>query len=319
MILQMDVRYQFYRFKYNYAKLLRLKKPVDISLELASACNMRCAYCYHANQNNLPFDVGFMSESTAFEILNQAADLGVNSVKFNWRGEGTLNPNYKNILCCAEALAKGSTFIDRIVNSNFQFRNSREDIFEALCTATKVKVSYDSNYRKVFEAQRIKGDHRLISQNIDTFYNHPKRKNTKLIIQAVRTKLNKGEDIEYLIKKRWPEAEISIRDMVEGRVDNNLDDLNFKKREELNRMPCKQAYARLIFNHKGEAMPCCPDIKEQIKFGSIHDMHLYDIFNTYRAQKLRRELKNGVAFLKDPCKSCSSFESYGNYVGKWDS
>jgi sulfatase maturation enzyme AslB (radical SAM superfamily) len=320
----MDLLYKYYRAKYKFGQYLPLKKPVDISLELASNCNMACNYCYHSDLSTLPFKRKIMRYETAHEIINDAANIGVHSIKLNWRGEGTLNPNYREITELIKHLAHGTTFIDRLANSNFKIHPSRRaNVFEGLANLTKVKVSYDSFSKDVFNKQRAGGDHDLTTENIDLFYNLPSRikSETQLVIQAVRTNLNKDEDIEHLSKKRWPEAEISIRDMVAGRVESEkADELEAVKRDVNNRQPCKQAFVRLIYNYDGKAMPCCPNIDESLALGRSDCNSVKQIFNGDLAKILRKQLKSGKAFKNfDACKNCSSFESYKGYKAPWNS
>lgn len=316
MFLPSSIQYFLYRVRYRYGRHLPLRVPVDVSLELASECNQRCSYCYHSNPDQLPFTKGVMSFETGMKIINQAADLGVSSIKMNFRGESTINPHFQKFTAAAKSLARGRTFIDRLTNSNFKFATSREDIFEGLCNQTKVKVSFDSFISEVFEAQRTGGIYSLAINNIDRFYHHEKRRDTELVIQAVRTKLNKDEDIAGQVKRRWPEANVSVRDMVEGRVEKDLSKFKNKERSK-ERKPCLQAFNRLIFDWQGIAQSCCPDIKSELKISSIHEMSLKDIFNHEKAKQLRRDLKSGVAFKNDPCKTCSSFESYAGYKPGW--
>lgn len=313
------INYNIYRAKYRYGKSLPLKVPVDVSLELASQCNMKCSYCYHSDQEKLPFQKGIMSLNTAGKIITEAAQLGVNSLKFNWKGESTINPNFSIITKLAKNLAKGSTFVDRLTNSNFKFDTRKEEIFEGLCNQTKVKVSYDSFIKDVFETQRAGGDHELTTRNLDKFYNYPSRKNTEIIIQSVRTQLNKDEDLNHELKKRWPEATISIRDMVAGRVEKDLSQLENVERDLSSRQSCLQAHVRLIFNWEGKAYPCCPDIGEKLLLGDINKQSLKQIFNSHEARQLRSDLKDKKAFSSDPCKTCSSFESYSNFKPVWNS
>ena len=154
------------------------------------------------------------------------------------------------------------------------------------------------------------------------FYNRPARikSETQLVIQAVRTKLNADEDLAGQIKYWWPEAEVSIRDMVAGRVNTDkVGQMEARKRDVDNRQSCIQAHVRLIFNHEGKAYPCCPDIKEELYLGEIEKDTLKEIFNGYAARSLRADLKNGRAFADDPCRTCSSFESYKGYKQPWGS
>jgi radical SAM protein with 4Fe4S-binding SPASM domain len=308
-----------YRFKYRFGMNLPLDVPVDVSLELSSLCNMNCSYCYHADQENLPFKKGLMKFDVGQTIIKQAADLGVHSLKFNWKGESTVNPHFSKLTSYAKSLAHGSTFIDRLTNSNFKFDTRKEEIFEGLCNQTKVKVSYDSFRKNVFETQRSGGDHDITSRNIDKFYNYPKRQSTLLVIQAVRTKLNKDEDIEGEVKKRWQDATVSIRDMVGGRVEKDLGSLEHRTRDHSERQSCIQAHVRIIFNYAGKAFPCCPDVAEKLCVGDIREQSLAEIFNGEKAKFLRRQLKTKEAFKMNPCQGCSSFETYKSFKPVWNS
>lgn len=307
-----------YRKAYTTAVGSDRKTPVDVTLELASLCNMSCTYCYHSDKKNLPFQTGIMEYKTAEKIINQAADVDAYSMKFNWRGEPSLNPRFKDIVELSRSRARGHTLMERFTNSNFKFHESREDIFDGFAAMTKVKISYDSFNAEVFEKQRKGGIHEVTSNNIDLFYNMKGRK-TEMVIQAVRTINNKDEDIHGLVKKRWPHASVSIRDMVEGRVNKDLESLAVKRRDHSERQSCVQAHARLIFSWDGKASPCCPDIGGSLAVGSIKDESVYDIWNGFKAKRLREMLLDKSAFKTDPCKNCSSFETFKGFTPNWES
>jgi radical SAM protein with 4Fe4S-binding SPASM domain len=263
-----------------------------------------------------------MDYTMAYNIINEGARLGVNAIKFNFRGESTMHPQYRSITAMAKAMATGNTYVDRLANSNFKISPKvREDKFLGLANLTKVKISYDSFDKKVFETQRAKGNHDLTTENIDLFYNHKARikSETQLVIQAVRTKLNKDEDIEGIAKLRWPEASISIRDMVEGRVDKDLEDLTDRKRDLTHRQSCIQAHVRMIIHHDGRVGPCCPATGNDLFIGKYPDNTVKEIFNSKDSKQLRKDLKSKKAFELDPCKTCSSFESYKDFKPNWDS
>lgn len=256
-----------------------------------------------------------MSWETAQLIIDQAADLGVSSLKMNWRGESTMNPIFRDV--CVYARDKG-VFVERITNSNFKFDSEREDIFEGLGVQTKVKVSYDSFNKEVFEKQRSGGSHSVTTRNLDIFHSRY-RGSCELVIQAVRTKLNRDEDFRRAVSERWPGAKLSVRDVVEGRLERDIDDLKVRSRDMTERQSCLQAHVRLIFDWQGRPTVCCPDISNKLSLGSIHDTSMYDLFNSVLAQRLRAELKSKKAFEREPCKSCSSYETYLGFKPVWGS
>jgi hypothetical protein len=56
-----------------------------------------------------------------------------------------------------------------------------------------------------------------------------------------------------------------------------------------------------------------------LRLGNIRDHSVYEIFNSQKARDLRRDLLSLKAFEKDPCRTCSSFESFSGYVAPQDS
>lgn len=316
-----QINHFIYRYRYNNAPLLNLKVPVDLSLELSSACSLRCFLCYHHDQENLPFKIKIMDFNLAKSLIEQGAEIGVNSIKLNGRGEGTLHPRFKEITALAKQYASGRTYIDRLTNSNFFYRKNVDEIFEGLCNQTKVKASFDSFVPEVLEKQRTGCKYDVVFGNIDAFYNHPLRikSDTELVIQAVRTKLNKDEDLEGQIKKHWPSAKASIRDFVGGRVGTDQTELENVKRDTNNRQECVQASARAIVHSDGKVAPCCPSYRGDLIIGDTNKDSLYTIFNSIIAKQLRQDLKSGKAFELDPCKTCSSHESYKGFKKVWNS
>lgn len=292
------------------------RKLVDIqtSTKTFYAQGMPTHNCYHNDKKNLPFPQKHMSYELAQKVLYEAADLGVSSIKTNFRGESTLNPRFHDIT----RLTKNLGFIDRITNSNFNFHSNRDDIFLGLSYQTKVKVSFDSFNKDVFEKHRIGEDYDRVIRNINHFYNLPNRHN-EIIIQAVRSDLNKNEDFENEVKRRWPSAKVSIRDMVTGRIDKDLSEMVHKERQK-ERVPCNQAFVRLIVLSDGKIAPCCPAYKGDLLIGDATKQTLHEVFNSKKAKTLRGLLKNGHAFeIFNSCKNCSSFESYKGHKIPWNS
>jgi radical SAM protein with 4Fe4S-binding SPASM domain len=312
------LRKQLYRYKYVNAPKLKLKKPVDISLELSSYCTNQCGYCYHSDAKALPFTRGKMSKELAYKIIIDAAQLGIHAIKFNYRGEATMNPIFEDIATYAWRQSHGMTFIDRLVNSNFNFKFDREDIFRGLCKMTKVKVSFDSFIPKIFEHQRKGSNYENTLANMRKFYNYPGR-NNEMVIQSVRTLLNKDEDLAYEIKKRFPNATVSVRDVVEGRTQKDISSITVRSRDNSERQSCVQAHARLIVHWDGKTVPCCPSITDKLVVGDLSKQTILEVWNSDKVTSLRKSLLNKSAFNDSPCKSCSSYETFKGYRAPWNS
>ena len=314
-----SINYWLYRIRYIYGRHLNLKAPADLSLELSSSCDLACVFCYHADPKKLPFKKGLMNFDLASKCLMEGAEIGISSFKGNFRGESTLHPKFKDITALAKSLANGSTYMERITNTNMNFSKNRTNILEGLCNQTKVKASIDSLRKDVLEKQRFKSKYEIIMKNMDDLYNHPLRKNTEIVVQAVRTQSNKDEDLETEVKKRWPEATVRVNNMVSGRVDKDLDSLEVKKRDFNNRQPCVQAFSRLIVRWDGGVQSCCPSIKDEITLGNANTQHLGEIWNGKPANDLRAALKDRSAFKTNPCKTCPSHESFKGFKSQWGS
>jgi radical SAM protein with 4Fe4S-binding SPASM domain len=178
-------------------------------------------------------------------------------------------------------------------------------------------VSFDSFIKPIFEKQRKGSNYEATLANMKKFYNYKKRDN-EMVVQAVRTFANAEEDLESEIKRRFPSAKASIRDCVGGRTKADLSQVVVKKNEG-ERQSCIQAHARLMINWDGKVQVCCPDISSKLIIGDTKTMHLDEIWNSMKAYQIRQSLLDGTAFNADPCKNCSSFESYAGYIAPKDS
>ena len=63
--------------------------PLCFDIEVASICDLACAFCYRQYVST-PDKI--MKKELAFKLIDQASELNVPSMKFNWRGEPLLNP-----------------------------------------------------------------------------------------------------------------------------------------------------------------------------------------------------------------------------------
>ena len=85
--------------------------PLCFDIEVASVCDLACPFCY---RQYVATPDKIMNKELAFKLIDQAAELNVPSMKFNWRGEPLLNPALDSII----EYAKKKGVLETIINTN---------------------------------------------------------------------------------------------------------------------------------------------------------------------------------------------------------
>lgn len=85
--------------------------PLCVDVETASICDLACEFCY---RESLATPDKLISDALFRRIADQAAELGVPSMKFNWRGEPLMHPKLHRLV----DYAKRKGIIDTIINTN---------------------------------------------------------------------------------------------------------------------------------------------------------------------------------------------------------
>lgn len=289
--------------------------PLNIDLELASVCNLECPFCFIADKafDSMIREKGsdgkskrrLMPKEMALKIIDQAAEIGVPALKFNWRGESTLHHDYSEII----KHAAKRQFHELLVNTN---ANCQEKSIDGLMAATKVMVSLDSMVPETYAKMRVGGSLNLALEVIAELV---RRKHPNLWVRRVITRENKQEQFTQQVKERFPEG-VKVSE-------HFCFDRNEKERHEaaecghetlgveaeIARTFCGYPAQRVVVASSGLCYPCCIDLHEQMPVGNINTQTIDEIWNGVPMRMLRRELRAGV-YKSDACKNCQSWMSY---------
>ena len=85
--------------------------PLCIDVETAAICDLACPFCY---RQYVATPDKIMDKKLAFKLIDQASEMNVPSMKFNWRGEPLLNPDLPEII----SHAKSKGILETIINTN---------------------------------------------------------------------------------------------------------------------------------------------------------------------------------------------------------
>ena len=146
------------------------KNPLCFDIEVASICDLACAFCYRQYVST-PDKI--MKKELAFKLIDQAANLNVPSMKFNWRGEPLLNPKLPEII----DYAKKKGVLETIINTNatkldekmsekiiksgldvmiYSFDGGTKNTYEKMRPGRFEKNNFDDIYKNILNFSKIK-------------------------------------------------------------------------------------------------------------------------------------------------------------------
>ena len=282
-----------------YGKKFKEKKnnPLCIDIEVASVCDLACPHCY---RQYISTPDKIMDPELAYKLIDQAADLKVPSMKFNWRGEPLLHPKLSEII----DYAKSKGVLETIINTNatkLDEKTSEKIIKSGLDIMI---YSFDGGSKKSYEKMRpgrfSNNDFNTVYENIKKFNSIRKKLGSvfpRTKIQMVLTEETHPEQKQFF--KLFSEIvdEVSVKQYTER--GGNLDDINDKFKNNIKhdikklkklygnkanlmkdsdgnvyisegRLPCEQPFQRMLVTYDGRTSMCCYD------WGSMHPVGYVD-------------------------------------------
>lgn len=331
-----DPSFSSYRAAWDAAYKTDPTVPLNLDLELAATCNLSCPFCFwgEADFNSQMMKAGddgrplkrLMPADLALRLIDEAAELGIPAIKFNWRGESTLHPDYSRIIGYAaaknvpigskmtpERFNKGpAAFLDLLVNTN---ANCKDHAIPGLMAATKVAVSLDSCEPKTYAKMRVGGNlDRAIQVTRELIrWNHP-----NLWIRRVLTKENQHEPFAANVQKIF--GPTGYRVSQHACFDRNADERHQVHVEWLwkDRLYCGYPSQRIMVAANGLCYPCCVDYDGTIPVGDVRKQTLKEVWEGETMVKLRATLRaNDLDHAPAACQKCTSWMAYDAPERSW--
>lgn len=323
-----------YRQAWDNADIIDPTVPLNIDIELASTCNLRCPSCFIPDPEfekfiSQPSEDGrplrrLMPKEMAFKIIDQCAEIGVPALKFNWRGESTLHPDYSEIIQYARlkkeiyltpasivdplSLSTNTRpmFFELLANTN---ANCTDKAIDGLMATTKCMVSLDSMNPRTYKIMRTGGRLERAKEVINELV---KRKHSNLWIRRVLTKLNKDEPFHEQVGFEWGDAVKCSSHYCFDRNATEVHEVSGCDHDtEMPRKYCQYPSQRLIITSRGLAYPCCLDLHETMHVGDVNKQTILEIWNGDPLKKLRAALRtNRTDQMTPTCQFCESWMAY---------
>ena len=279
------------------------KVPPTVYIELTDVCNLDCVMC---DREGMTRKSGYMSMELFKRIVDNAARIGVPTLKLNRFGESLLHPELIEMIRYTKK--KGIPWVYFTSNGTLLTpEKSRELIDSGLDSIT---FSFDGATKKTYEKIRVNARYEQVRDNIMNLIrmrNEMGRKKPRVVINTILSK--DTEDEIFDVFRLWHPHADKINVLPVGRY-GNVDDLSNVERGAGDKVrPCHQLFDRLLIFWDGTATVCCADIDGALSVGNFNDSSLEDLwhsdaFNLIRKQHLERDL-TGLP----TCRMCDSSDA----------
>ena len=296
-------KWKNYRDIYNRAQNLEdMDYPVQVDFELNGSCNLRCPMCpmgiedYRKDRN----------KRMEFHIFKHLVDDGIE------KGLKAINLSYVNEPMIRKDLPKfvkyamDAGIVDTYFSSNATIvRESmiRELIEAGLC---RVQFSIDATTQETYDKIRVGGKYEKVLENIDKFIKIRKEMNsiTPLIrVNFVRTNINEHELEDFIEFWKDKVEMIGIQEMVNPFPDNS--DVHSKTTEDKKgHFRCAAPFKEIVVTHKGDVLPCCTFLAEEMPLGNIKDNTIQELYNGEKMRELKSIHLKGEYWRNKHCKQC---------------
>lgn len=269
---------------FDKSELFEKSRPLCLDIEVASICDLACPFCY---REHIVTPDKIIDDKLCFDLIDQAAELKIPSIKFNWRGEPLLHPKIFNYI----KYAKEKGIIETIINTNATNLNSQNANKLIDAGLDLIIYSFDGGTKETYEKMRPgrfkKNSFSKVYENISSFHTIRNKRKTKLPYTKIQM---------ILTEETFKEVE-NFYELFDGVVDDvtvnqyterggNLSDLNnqevsdYKKllskyklpentpymrdifgeiKISKKRKPCEQPFQRLLVTYEGKVAMCCYD------------------------------------------------------------
>lgn len=332
-----SVRYEAYRAAwYDRGEAVNLDSfsesaPIHLDIETTATCDLKCGsnltnpegFCQVWTHEHLrkegfsrrKFKPGFMDPADFYSIINDADDLGVKSVKLNFRGEPTLHPYIEEFVFKAASTG----FADVMLNTNGN-GGARKDpeLFAKIVKNGIINLmfSVDACTPEVYHKQRVQGKWDLLLNSVrsailirDMGFGSP---DCRIRVSAVRTKLNKdqidsGQFEEFWIDKigvDW--ASVSECYFPAG-IAHDWQAAEWEQMKPTE-FKCADPFRRMVVTWDlGSSLPCCQGFTKQVNGGTVIDdggINLYEAWASSQFHLLRTRHRCNMWDLEPMCVEC---------------
>ena len=290
--------YQEYRKKWeDYPKKqIEPDAPLHLDIETTNLCNLKCSMCMRTSLSKKGLlRIGSMEFDFYKHLIDQAAQMNVYSVKFNYLGEPLIHPDVVKQV----AYAKEKGIKEVMFNTNAVML--KPDMSKKLLDAgiDSIFFSVDSPYPEKYNDIRKGANFHKVKKNIENFmkikeeggYDHVQTRVSLVLMDQTDQELDDYKSMFLDMVGIIGYGEYTDRDKNYG--DKPVE--NFS---------CAQPFQRMFITWDGFVFPCCFDDKQEMILGNANEEKLIDIWHNDAYKNLREHMRKGTYYKLPLCRKC---------------
>jgi radical SAM protein with 4Fe4S-binding SPASM domain len=294
---------------------------IHIDIEATSQCNLRCTMCARTKMidRNEFWVEGRFPQEMFYKIIDECADKGLRSIKFQYLGEPLLNKKIHEMV----KYCKNKGIIDVMYNTNAVALTegvARKILDSGL---DKIFFSFDSPYRDEYNQIRIDGDYDKVLKNIRNFIKMRNKLGLdKPVTRVSMIKLNESDgkyndfvelfkdDVDGIASLDLMDHDLELKYIDErsmwNEVERKYDEIFSEDVSEKNngKFCCPQLWQRMFVHPDGVVTPCCLDVTRSLKMGNVQENSVEEIWNGDKYKMLRKLHRTGNFESIEICKKC---------------
>ncbi len=275
------------------------EKPVFALLEVASACNIKCPFCFQSDPTFTTKEyMGIIETELAFEIIDQIDMNKIRGLTIASRGEPLI---CKDICKILNYISTKENIIEVKLNTNAK-RLTKDTLESIMQTKVNILVISTDHYLKdKYEKYRHGSKFDNFIKNISLIntvredHNRTDTLYTRSSGVAVDPEMNREKYDNFYQQFLDESATVELQE----RWNTYTNEAN-----EENLGPCGLPFERLYIWYDGTTNPCDADYKSYLSPGKISDISLKQCWENL--SKLRKEMISGKRDEINPCDRCGS-------------
>lgn len=296
-------------FFYRLIYLHKMKKsiraisfPRTLSIEVTNACNAKCIMC---PRDKMTRALGIIDDKLFQSIVDQAKELGVNSIQLMHFGEPLMD---KNLPAKIAYIKKQGIKSGIFTNGSLLNPMMAEEIIRS--GLDYIWFSFDAFQKDTYEKIRRGLEFNTVIENIKVFLKTRERLRVlspKVSSTFVASKENYSEVDKF--RDYWDkivdEVEISTVDNYAGSIGIEVPpNKKFFLSRQTKMFPCDQLWRHFVILWDGRVALCCKDYDGEVVFGDSNKESLIDIWNGKKAKDYRKMHMEGRTKELSLCSNC---------------